>query len=143
MTSIESLPTLPDRNLCNACQEICETYWRTRRSWIICGITTMVLLVIVIAIVLVQPKSSNYPCLIYGPNSLASTVSVECLQYTWDIFCQTKSPYSFPQGYTGWWRQSPQGITMIPCVVSPGNCGVGSYGNINIYMQTCKLGLNQ
>jgi hypothetical protein len=141
--TIDILPSIPDRNLWDVCQDRCDTYWRTRRSWIIFGCVLTVLSAVVITIVILQPKSSSYPCLIYGPNSLASTVSVECLQYTWNSLCLPTHPYTFPQGYTGWWRSSPQGSIMVPCSLSPGNCGVGSYGNIMIYMQTCTIQLNQ
>jgi len=140
---IESLPTLSDTSICDSCRDSCSTYWIRHRSYIICSMITIILTAVVLTIVLIQPKTSNYPCLTYDQNSLASSVSISCLQYTWDSFCKTSNPYTFPQGYTGWWRQSPQGTAMISCHSSLLPCGVGSYGNIVIYMNLCQIGFNQ
>ena len=93
----------------------------------------------VIAVVLVvalNQKTVAFPCAQYAGTTLASDVSVECLQYLWDKSCLTR-PYSFPASYAGWWRSSPQGGTLVRYSVTP--CGVGSYDNMRTYIQLCNV----
>jgi len=115
----------------------CRSCWRHYNKWVIFGASLLILGVVVILIIVSQSNIPSYPCLSYDSNTLASSVSVACLQYAWDQACKS-TPYTFSQGYTGWWNQSPQGSTMVRCHgTSP--CGVGSYGNILIYMQLCQI----
>lgn len=151
---VSALPTIRDKNSwetfvdhvgqgVETTHSRCASIWRRYSSWIIFFSALFVLLVVVICVIVFSSKTNTYPCMKYDVNMKASDVSVECLQYTWNLLCQTTHPYTFPQGYTGWWRSSPQGSTMVPCGLSPGNCGVGSYGNIIIYMQLCNFRINQ
>ena len=95
------------------------TTWRNHSGCIILSVFVMVSVVVVVVVVLNQ-KTTVYPCALYGGTTLASDVSVECLQYLWDKSCPTHS-YSFPASYMGWWRSSPQGTALVHCSSSP--CG--------------------
>lgn len=120
-----------------------HAYWRDYRNWIIFGLTVLVIGIIILSVSLIPSNTTAYPCRLYDTDTLASTISVDCLQYIWNSNCRLKQPYLFPQGYTGWWKQSPQGGTMVSCRSSPSACGVGSYGNILVYMQFCQIMYNQ
>jgi hypothetical protein len=152
------LPIISDKNSWDTSCEICmnrvkqtytdagiilRSYWRDYRNWIIFGLTLLVIGMIILLVILLPSSTQAYPCRMYETETMASAISVDCLQYVWDANCRTKQPYLFPQSYTGWWRQSPQGGTMISCHISPSACGVGSYGNILVYMQFCKIKYNQ
>jgi len=117
-----------------------RSWWRYYRSWIIFGLFLLIVSIVIVLILVLKPNTKSYPCLSYQPNTLASSVSVECLQYIWNANC--KIPYTFPSGYTGWWNQSPQGTTMVPCR-GTNPCGVGSYGNIALYLTFCQIGFKQ
>jgi hypothetical protein len=146
--SIEKLPALSEKSwLETKCEDrmislrmICQWY----RNWIVVGVFLLIIGIFII-LILTNQTTYSYPCLIYDTNTLASTVSIACLQYSWDQNCATKSPYTFSQGYTGWWNQSPQGTTMVPCYngLQGTLCGVGSYGNIRNTMQFCQIRYNQ
>ena len=148
---LSSLPTISDKNSWetfvdgvndryDTCGITYRACWRDHRYLILFGLFLLTIgLVIGLAIVL-QPAGTSYPCLRYDHDTLASSVSVECLQYTWSKSCS--SPYTFPTGYTGWWNQSPAGTRMVPCSGTSA-CGVGSYGNIIVYMGFCQIRLNQ
>ena len=145
---MEDLPTIPDEGCvrlverrCDACWLSCRSFYQHYKAWIIgCILILIVGLIVIIAVV--TQKTYNLPCIAYAPNTLASSVSVPCLQYVWDQNCATKAPYTFPATYDGWWIRSPQGSTMISCRTSQ-SCGVGSYGNLVIYMGLCNLYYNQ
>lgn len=151
---VSKLPTIPDTNsweiFVNGMEQTymngrisIHSYWRDYRNWIIFCITVLVIGMIILLTALLPSSTPAYPCRMYDTETLASTISTECLQYVWDGSCRTKQPYLFPQGYTGWWKQSPQGGTMVSCRISPSSCGVGSYGNIVVYMQFCQIKYNQ
>jgi hypothetical protein len=97
-----------------------------------------------VGIVLANNKTVILPCIAYNTNTLASEVSLECIQYIWTIECPSK-PYTIPSTYKGWWTQSPSGTAMIKCTsgMAPTQCGVGTYGNIITYMQFCNFFYNQ
>lgn len=155
---VSKLPTIPDTNSWNTSYEVfvngakqtytnirisLHSYWRDYRNWIIFGMTLLAVGMIILLVILLQSNTPTYPCRMYDTDTLASTISTECLQYVWNSNCRTKQPYLFPQSYTGWWKQSPQGGTMVSCHLSPSACGVGSYGNIIVYMQFCQIKYNQ
>jgi len=155
---VSKLPTISDTNSwntsCNTFMNgveqtytdskiVLRAWWRDYRNWIIFGLTLLVVGAIILLVTLLPSSTPSYPCRMYDTETLASTISVDCLQYVWDGSCRLKQPYLFPQGYTGWWKQSPQGGTMVSCRMSPSSCGVGSYGNIIVYMQFCQIKYNQ
>ena len=151
---VSKLPTISDTNsweiFVNGMEQVyansrisIHSYWRDYRNWIIFCITVLVIGMIILLITLLPSSTPAYPCRMYDTETLASTISTECLQYVWDGSCHLKQSYLFPQGYTGWWKQSPQGGTMVSCRISPSACGVGSYGNILVYMQFCQIKYNQ
>jgi hypothetical protein len=155
---ISKLPTISDTNSwytsCNVFMNgveqtytdskiVLRAWWRDYRNWIIFGLTLLAVGAIILLVMLLPSSTLSYPCRMYDTETLASTISVDCLQYVWDSNCRLKHPYLFPQSYTGWWKQSPQGGTMVSCRMSPSSCGVGSYGNIIVYMQFCQIKYNQ
>jgi hypothetical protein len=156
MTDIDvsKLPTISDTNswdiFMNGVEQTytntrisLHSYWRYYRNWIIIGLTVLAIGMMILFVILLPSSTNTYPCRMYDTDTLASTISVECLQYVWNSNCRTKQPYLFPQSYTGWWKQSPQGGTMVSCHSSPSACGVGSYGDILVYMQFCQIKYNQ
>lgn len=155
---VSKLPTISDTNswdtLCEVFMNGVEksytdgkislsSYWRDYRNWIIFGLTLLAIGGIILFVTLLPSTTPMYPCRMYDTETMASTISVACLQYVWDNNCRLKQPYLFPQGYTGWWNQSPEGGRMVSCRMSPSACGVGSYGNIIVYMQFCQIKYNQ
>ena len=134
---LESLPTVPDQDYCFNCKTTIRQFWNSYQTWIIlCSI--MIIIGGIVIIVLVTSKTNYYPCLLYSPQTLASSVSVSCLQYTWNLNCAIKAPFTFDSNYQGWWNQSPQGGTLVHCSTTP-QCGVGSYTNILIYISYCNI----
>lgn len=122
------------------CSGNCRYYWSFYRSWIIFGIILLIISIGIVMFMIFKPPTPSYPCISYQSNTLASSVSVACLQYVWSSNCQV--PYIFPSDYTGWWRRSPQGTVMVSCR-GTSDCGVGSYNNIIIYLALCRIELNQ
>ena len=114
----------------------CRSCYREYYRLIIFGLFIGIVGIIITLVIVLKTTTPTYPCIGYDTSTLASTVSVECLQYTWKQACPSSS-YTFTQGYVGWWSQSPQGSTMIRCRGTT-VCGVGSYGNILIYMRLCQ-----
>uniref|UniRef100_A0A6C0KT19 Uncharacterized protein n=1 Tax=viral metagenome TaxID=1070528 RepID=A0A6C0KT19_9ZZZZ len=142
------IPSIPNENFIKSlendirkCMEntyiSCRYCYQHYLRFIILGIVLSVIGIVVTVIVLSQ-KSNTFPCYGYESNTLASSISVSCLQYLWDQSCSTKAPYTFPPNYQGWWNQSPQGTTLITCHSNP-QCGIGSYGNIAIYVSYCNI----
>jgi len=114
-------------------------------KWIVLSIFLISITIGIIVVVLNNSKTPIYPCMSYSQQSLASSVSVACLQYMWTQSCSVRSPYTFSATYVGWWNQSPEGPTMVSCngLKKGSNCGVGSYSNMVTYMQYCNINLNQ
>ena len=148
--NLSKLPTISDTNSWETFTNEMENtytdwrivlrfYWRDYRNWILFGLFILFASIIIVLIVVFQQGSTSYPCLQYGTDTFASMVSTDCLQYVWDANCRLKRPYLFPKDYQGWWKNSPQGVSMVSCRLSPSACGVGSYGNILVYMQFCQV----
>jgi hypothetical protein len=114
-------------------------------KWIVLSAFLTGITIGIIVIVLNNNKTPIYPCMSYSQESLASSVSVACLQYMWTQSCSVRSPYTFSTTYKGWWNQSPEGSMMVSCngLKKGSNCGVGSYSNMVTYMQYCNINLNQ
>jgi len=151
---ISKLPTISDTNSWDTfVNRIEQNYtdwsvslracWRDYRNWIIFGLSLLIIGIIIAIVIVLQSSPPAYPCLMYDSDTLASTVSIDCLQFIWNANCRTKQPYVFSNDYHGWWKKSPQGLSMISCHMSPTACGVGSYGNIIVYMQFCQIKYNQ
>lgn len=149
---VNQIPSIPDKgcieslekstnkcieNICISCRHCYQHYMRL----IILGVVLLIIAIVIVVIILSQ-KTIAFPCHTYDTNSLASTVSIQCLQYLWDTSCSTKAPYTFPTNYQGWWNQSPQGTILVSCK-SSSLCGVGSYGNIAIYTSFCNIKYGQ
>lgn len=135
--TVSSLPTIEDESCTDHCIGRIERTWRLYRVWFISIILVSVVCAVIIVVLVLNKNTKTYPCLLYANDTPASSVSVECLQYTWSQYC-TSSQYSFSSNYNGWWRRNTQGGYMVRC--SPGltDCGIGSYANILIYMQYCN-----
>jgi len=137
------LPTVKDKP-CNEWVEKkvidgyegCRSFCLQHSKWIILCVFLSIITIIV-CIILFTSTTKIFPCMRYSANDLASTVSVECIQYLWNMNCATKSPYTFPLDYQGWLRKSPQGGTIVRCIQTP--CGVGSYSNLLVYTALCTL----
>lgn len=114
-------------------------------KWVVLSIFLISIVGGIVIIIINNNKLPDYPCMSYSQESLASSVSVACLQYMWMQSCSVRAPYTFSATYVGWWNQSPEGATMVSCngLKKGSNCGVGSYLNMITYMQYCNINLNQ
>ena len=119
---ISKLPTIPDTDswetFVNGAKQkyidisiLLRAYWRDYQNWIILCMALLTITVFGVLIIIVRPDSPAYPCLMYQADTMASTVSVECLQYIWNGNCRLKTPYLFPQSYTGWWKLFVQALS--------------------------------
>lgn len=115
----------------------CRSCYREYYRRLLFGLFILIIGIAIALIIVLKSTTPSYPCLGYDTTTLASTVSVACLQYTWKQACPSSS-YTFSQGYTGWWSQSPNGNMIVRCRGTT-LCGVGSYGNILIYMRLCQI----
>lgn len=106
------------------------------KGWIIFFSIVCVLSGVVVSVVLSNNNTPTIPCLLYSSQTLANEVSVECLQYLWNLYCASKKPYTFSPSYSGYWNRSPRGTSAVSCSQTI-DCGIGSYGNIIVYMQFC------
>jgi hypothetical protein len=141
---VSTLPTIQSNNNTNILSQIEEYCYSLYRRYVTrnCMIlfTIMAAVIGVSLAVLTSSKSATFPCKTYDGNSLASTVTLECLQYIWNTVCATKHPYTFDSSNSAWWLQSPQGAFVVRCIggVITSQCGVGSYANILVYTQYCN-----
>jgi len=130
-----SLPTI-EVYLSEKYDSYCLSCQRNRGKFCF-GIFILTIIGAIIGIVVSNSNSNTYPCLVYSPQTLANSVSLACLRYIWSLNCKIPSLYP-PDGYQGWWNQSPQGQTMVSCATLSTQCGAGSFGNTAIYMQYCN-----
>jgi hypothetical protein len=88
-------------------------------------------------------NTSIGPCYYYTSETLASDVSVECVQYLWKMAQCSTALESSPTWK--WWIQSPQGLTMVKCdAYHTGTmCGAGNYNIIRSYIQICNARFGQ
>lgn len=137
---VRNLYTIDDQDISSICKDKIE-YIQRRYVTGKCMVSIVILIVIlsILLSIVLAKKTTTSPCQSYDSNSLASTVTVECLQYLWNNVCPTQR-YTFTVEDTGWWTQSPQGPLMVSCInhILSSNCGVGSYGNILVYLQYCR-----
>jgi hypothetical protein len=77
------------------------------------------------------PPPPTDPCAGLTDDSLASSVSVECLRkILTDEGCTDQGTVWPADDYDGWWRQSPQGTTTVYCDNQGTPCGAGSYATV-------------
>lgn len=120
----------------NCIQRLTSCY-TAYKGWIIFFSIVSVLSGIVVSVVLNNNNTPTIPCLLYSSQTLANEVSVACLQYLWNLYCTSKKPYTFSPSYSGYWNRSPKGTSVVSCSQTI-DCGIGSYGNIIVYMQFCN-----
>lgn len=139
---IRNIPTIPDESCSDRYTKCVSPFTHCIKHNISCVVFIFIVLIATGAVlgVILTTKQVILPCSKYSTDTFAVDVSVQCLQYVWDAECPTK-PFSFPNGYAGWWRQSPQGSVMVKCMngLSGTQCGIGTYGNILVYMQFCNV----
>ena len=137
---VRNLYTIVDQDIVSLFKDKIE-YIQRRYVTGKCMVSIIILIIIlsILLSIVLAKKTTSSPCQSYGSNSLASTVSVECLQYLWNIVCPNQR-YTFTVEDVGWWTQSPQGPVMVSCTnhILSSSCGVGSYGNILVYLQYCR-----
>ena len=86
-------------------------------------------------------NTKSFPCIGYGYDTLASSVSIACLQYIWVVTGCTKSKPPIPNDYSGYYLRSPSGLTTVHCNNNI-NCGVGNYNAMVTQLQVCNLNYN-
>ena len=139
VTDVSKLETIKDTNKCY------ELYYDIVRcisnnvKKIICFF--VIIIIIGIALAITMKKLPELPCATYSPQTLASSVSIVCLQYLWRIAGCEKNKPPIPNDYSGFYLNSPSGTNMVPCDSSHtgNNCGIGSYINIVNNIQRCNL----
>lgn len=117
-----------------------EIFYQKHKSKLVA--VTFAVLIGVIVVIAIQNKQSseiNY-CESYTSDTMASEVSVKCLQQLWaKNGCNTKG--SIPDSYTGFWLKSPEGGKLVMCgsFKIKTNCGIGSFQNICNWMYQCRI----
>jgi hypothetical protein len=77
------------------------------------------------------PSPPTDPCAGLTDDSLASSVSVECLRkLLTDEGCTDQGTVWPADDYNGWWRKSPQGTTKVYCDDQGTPCGAGSFATV-------------
>ena len=77
------------------------------------------------------PPAPIDPCAGLTDDSLASSVSVECLRkILTDEGCTDQGTIWPADDYNGWWRQSPRGTTTVYCDNKGTPCGAGNYATV-------------
>ena len=116
------------------------------KKGLIIGVVVVVLLVVAVAAFMLMggeedkktgpgpagpaPPPPN-PCAGLTDDSLASSVSVECLRkHLRDEGCNETGTVWPQDDYNGWWRQSPQGTTTVGCDNQGTPCGAGNYATV-------------
>lgn len=115
--------------------------WFRRNQKYILGSFILIILAIIIIVVSIQ-KQPEFPCLMYSPDTLASSVSVKCLQFLWNnAGCIRRGNGLIPDNYSGFYLNSPNGIEYVHCdgLHTGNNCGVGSYSRMVNFIQSCNL----
>lgn len=121
----------------------CSSFIEMNKWKIVGFICTFITLGIGIAIYIVASNSKTVstgnPCEKYTSDSLASSVTTECLAFIWKN-ANCKPVASFP----AWWTSSPQGGKTIACNPYAPNepCGAGSFIAIVNNMSLCKIDYN-
>ena len=138
--NIDNLPEIHvvERETLTSC--LCYRKLQQYIGPILC-ITVVIAMASAILIIEIKKASLNTnPCLSYSDTTLASQVSIKCIQFIWSYHMCTNPSVFPPEGYKGWWNQSPNGQVLVNCntVSDLTKCGVGTYGNIVIYMRNCN-----
>ncbi len=144
--SIDNQDTLCDELInCNLSLENkirVEIFYQQHKTKMFASIFAVIIgLAILIAVQNNGNTEVNY-CNGYTPDTLATEVSVKCLQQLWaKNGCVIKSG-SIPDSYSGFWLKSPEGGKLIMCGSSLKQtpyCGIGSFQNICSWIYQCKI----
>jgi hypothetical protein len=103
-----------------------------------CLLVIIIITIIILSIILTKKQTNDNPCIYYTKNDYASSISLECLRYLWNKYhCNGY----ISDNYYGWWRRSPEGGQMVPCIYpkTQNLCGAGSYNTIIVYFNKCNL----
>ena len=108
------------------------------RTLIIIGVVLVCIGSIVASVIIKSNMISISPCFNYASDTLASSVSAECVNYLWNSFQCSTALQSNPSWH--WWIQSPQGTLMVKCDATHKGlaCGAGSYQTISNYLSLCN-----
>lgn len=120
----------------------CMFCWESNKRLIILIICCIIITIVTVGILIFRSSSTSTtttnPCSNYVPGDLASSVSLDCFRFLWqNNGCKT----TVPDGYKGFWLQSPSGGKTVLC--TPPNigdqCGAGSYSYIINNVWVCNL----
>jgi hypothetical protein len=109
-----------------------------------CLIFVIIIIGVVLGIILSQ-NTTVFPCYGYSDQTIASDVTIKCLQYLWTVAgCIKKGMPQIPDDYNGFYLRSPLGLTYVHCdSTHNGNiCGVGNYRTLATNLQLCNLNYN-
>lgn len=138
----DNLPEIGEKCL-QQIQTFFNSCWIKMQKYIGYVLCVSLILTMTLAILITQLKNSSVtvnPCLSYSDSTLASQVSIKCIQFIWSYYMCSNPPVFPPDGYSGWWTRSPNGQVLVNCnmVTDLTKCGVGTYGNILLYMRKCN-----
>ena len=126
-----------------SCEVKCNFCWWKYKNWIALFICVVLASIIGLGIALSKSSTSSAstatnPCETYKDDDFASGVSLECLRTLW---ANSNCKGSIPDGYMGWWLQSPDGGKMVLCIPpnTGSRCGAGNFGTIRNNMYVCNL----
>ncbi len=132
--SSESIYDSPHHTLSTKCRFLYDSH---KKKIITLGVILIITIIIIIIVANSNPSSNN-PCIDYSSEDYASSVSMKCFRYLWEKTCHQNIPNDFDGG---WWRRSPSGGRMIPCIppIKGNRCGAGSYKIMTTYLYICNL----
>jgi len=145
MTQVEitidptKLETVPDNTIYDDIKRWTNTNFKKIIAFFFISIIISVILIVVLQ------KNPEFPCMLYSPTTLASSVSVKCLQYVWTkTGCVQKGSPPISDNYNGFYLRSPQGPAYVRCdaLHTGNNCGVGNYATIVTNFQLCNINYN-
>ena len=109
-----------------------------------CLIFVFIIIGAILGIILSQ-NNHVFPCYGYSEQTLASSVTIKCLQYLWEVSgCIKNGKQPIPDNYNGFYLRSPAGLSYVHCdsIHTGNNCGVGNYRTLSANLQLCNLNYN-
>jgi hypothetical protein len=111
----------------------------------ILSITFVFIIIGAVLGIILSQNTYVFPCYGYSEQSLASSVTIKCLQYLWEVAgCIKNGKPLIPDDYNGFYLRSPAGLTYVRCdnINYGNNCGIGNYRALVNNIQLCNLNFN-
>jgi predicted nucleic acid-binding Zn ribbon protein len=142
-----NIRTIEDTSCLDKIDQIYNKFirWVSNNCRIIsCLIFVLIVIGVILSVILSQ-NSNIFPCSSYSDQTLASSVTIKCLQYLWEVSgCIKNGKPPIPDNYNGFYLRSPAGLSYVRCdnIYYGNNCGVGNYRALVNSVQQCNLNFN-